>query len=156
MVKSCILMLAVYAATASSSAAADDELFFDGFQLALPAINEIVTDGPESDAVEFFNRSFATADLSGWYFTDSQATVRYTFTAGTLLPGRAFLVVNALPFGLSTSDAVILRTPQDVLFQSFSWSSHPVQGGSYSRCPDGVGSFLSVAPTTLGAENACP
>jgi hypothetical protein len=153
-----VVTLLVVVALSANVARADDQIFFDGFGPYFFTINEIVTDAPSGDAVEFFNPTYGPADLSGWYITDSQMTTRYTFPAGTQLPGRAYQVVSGpqLPFGLASADSVVLYTPEGMLLESYSWSSHPLSTGSYSRCPNGMGTFKSVAPSSLGAENSCP
>jgi hypothetical protein len=143
---------------AANVARADDQIFFDGFEPYYFTLNEIVSDSPNGDAVEFFNPTYGTVDLTGWYFTDSQLTTRFTFPAGALLPARAYYIVTGaqLPFGLGSSDSVVLYAPSGVPFESYSWTSHPLPTGSYSRCPNGTGPFGSVAPSTVGTENSCP
>src|SRR4051812_20320228 len=99
-------------------------------------INEIISDSLDGDAVEFYNPTFGTADMTGWSFTDSDPTHRFTFPAGSKISGRSYFSATNLPFGLGSSDAVVLYTPDPIAADSFSWSQHPLANGSYSCCPD--------------------
>lgn len=51
------------------------------------------TFNPE-DWVEFYNNSDVAADMSGWYFTDSDETHRFTFDEGTLLEPDSYLILT--------------------------------------------------------------
>ncbi|MFJ9952431.1 lamin tail domain-containing protein [Kitasatospora sp. NPDC091207] len=117
-------------------------------------INEVVTTGSVDDSIELHNKGSATVDVSGWILKDDDNGSRYTIAAGTTLaPGafRAFDVHAA--FGLGSSDRARLFLPNgSTLVDSFGWSAHSAP--SWSRCPDGTGSFGKAA-VTLGAPNAC-
>ncbi|MFJ3772222.1 lamin tail domain-containing protein [Streptomyces sp. NPDC090075] len=137
--------LAVGALTASPAhAAAADDI----------RINEVVTTGSVNDSVELYNKGTATVDLSGWILKDDNNSSKYAIASGTTLaPGGfvAFDVHNA--FGLGSSDqARLYLADGTTLVDSFSWTSH--SDPSWSRCPDGTGSFGSAA-LTLGAANDC-
>ncbi|MET9085717.1 lamin tail domain-containing protein [Streptomyces sp. NPDC004237] len=137
--------LAVGALTASPAhAAAADDI----------RINEVVTTGSVNDSVELYNKGTATVDLSGWILKDDNNSSKYAIASGTTLaPGGfvAFDVHNA--FGLGSSDqARLYLADGTTLVDSFSWTSHSAP--SWSRCPDGTGSFGSAA-LTLGAANDC-
>ncbi|MEV0533988.1 lamin tail domain-containing protein [Kitasatospora sp. NPDC050463] len=117
-------------------------------------INEVVTTGDVDDSIELYNRGTATVDLSGWILKDNDNGSKYAIAAGTTLaPGgfRAFDVHAA--FGLGSADKARLYLPNgSTLVDSFGWSEHSAP--SWSRCPDGSGSFGKAA-LTLGAANAC-
>ena len=148
--------LAALTVAATSFVDPDDQIFFDQYEGYYFIINEIISDSPNGDAVEFYNPTFGPADLTGWSFSDSTPAHRFTFPAGSKIPGHSFYSATNLSFGLGSSDAVILYTPEGPPLDSYSWSQHPLPNGSYSRCPDGLGPFLSVAPSSLGAANVCP
>src|SRR5262249_49761999 len=117
-------------------------------------INEVVTTGSVNDSVELYNKGTTTVDLSGWVIKDDDNGSTYAIASGTsLAPGayRAFDVHNA--FGLGSSDKARLYLPGgSTLVDSFTWSSH--SSPSWSRCPDGTGTFGQAA-LTLGAANSC-
>ncbi|QRP43165.1 lamin tail domain-containing protein [Amycolatopsis sp. FDAARGOS 1241] len=137
------LVLGALAAPSASAEPADDV-----------RINEVVTTGDVNDSIELFNKSTATVDVSGWILKDDQNSSKYKIASGTTLaPGgfRAFDVHSA--FGLGSDDqARLYFADGTTLVDSFSWSQH--SNPSWSRCPDGTGSFHQAA-LTLGAANAC-
>lgn len=137
--------LAVAALTASPAhAAAADDI----------RINEVVTTGSVNDSVELYNKGTAAVDLSGWILKDDNNSSKYAIASGTTLAAGGFVafdVHNA--FGLGSSDqARLYLADGTTLVDSFSWTSH--SDPSWSRCPDGTGSFGSAA-LTLGAANDC-
>ncbi len=147
--------LAAMTVASTTIATPTDQIFFDQYEGYYFVINEIITDSPNGDAVEFYNPTFGSADMTGWSFTDSDPTHRYTFPAGSRISGHAYVGVSGFSFGLGSSDAVVLYTPDMIAIDSFSWTQQPVVNGSYSRCPDGFGAFVSVGPSSLGAVNIC-
>ncbi|MFI5591728.1 lamin tail domain-containing protein [Amycolatopsis sp. NPDC051758] len=113
-------------------------------------INEVVTTG--NDSVELYNTGSAAVDVSGWVLKDDKDSSKFKIPAGTTLAAgafRAFDVHNA--FGLGDDDEARLFRG-DTLVDSFSWSKQ--SDPSWSRCPDGTGSFAKAA-VTLGAANSC-
>ncbi|MFE0702043.1 lamin tail domain-containing protein [Streptomyces sp. NPDC058872] len=117
-------------------------------------INEVVTTGQVNDSIELFNKGTAAVDISGWILKDEKNGSKFTVPAGTTLAAgavRAFDVSGS--FGLGSNDKARLYLPGGgTLVDSFAWSSHSAP--SWSRCPDGTGSF-GQAPLTLGALNDC-
>ncbi|GAA3437884.1 lamin tail domain-containing protein [Kutzneria kofuensis] len=117
-------------------------------------VNEVVTTGNVNDSIELYNTGAAAVDISGWILKDDKDSSKYKIASGTTLAAgaaRAFDVHNA--FGLGDNDKARLYRPDgSTLVDSFSWSkpSDP----SWSRCPDGTGSF-GTAAVTLGAPNSC-
>lgn len=117
-------------------------------------INEVVTTGAVEDSVELYNKGTATIDVSGWILKDDKDSSKYKIASGTTLaPGafRAFDVHGA--FGLGSADkARLYLADGTTLVDGFTWSEHSAP--SWSRCPDGTGSFKAAAQT-LGAPDSC-
>ncbi|GAB7106634.1 lamin tail domain-containing protein [Streptomyces phaeofaciens JCM 4814] len=117
-------------------------------------INEVVTTGDVDDSIELYNKGAATIDVSGWILKDDKDDSTYKIPSGaTMAPGafRAFDVHGA--FGLGSGDkARLYLADGKTLVDSFTWSKH--SDPSWSRCPDGTGSFKAAA-LTLGAPNNC-
>ncbi|WSV43876.1 lamin tail domain-containing protein [Streptomyces sp. NBC_01077] len=138
-----LLAAATLAAPAAHAAPVDDI-----------RINEVVTTGSVDDSIELFNKGAAAVDISGWVLKDDDSSHTFTVPAGaTLAPGTARAFDVAAAFGLGSSDKARLYLPGgSTLVDSFSWSAHSAP--SWSRCPDGTGSFGKAA-LTLGAPNDC-
>ncbi|WP_342372482.1 lamin tail domain-containing protein [Propioniciclava soli] len=133
-------------------------------------LNEV--DSGPLDGVEFFNTGTQPLDIGGYVLTDNapnDATHRYAFPSGTLVPARGYLVVDGgtFTFGLGGADSVHLFAPGETAFdpasalQSFSWTAHPAIGGDeavagFSRCPNVTGEEWVVTYTTSGGFNDCP
>jgi len=149
------LLLAI-AALSPALARAADEIFIDGFQETF--INEIVNDSVEGDAVEFFNKTIAAVDFSGWYFTDDDPQHVYTFPSGSVLTAGAYIVIQGvdLPFGLGSADSVYLYSSDSSLHDRYVWQNSATSPGSHSRCPNGTGAFTIAAASSLGSTNVCP
>ncbi|MFF9428320.1 lamin tail domain-containing protein [Streptomyces sp. NPDC014746] len=117
-------------------------------------INEVVTTGSVGDSIELFNKGAAAVDISGWVLKDDNNSSKFTVPSGTTLgagAARAFDV--SASFGLGSGDKARLYLPGgSTLVDSFAWTSHSAP--SWSRCPDGTGSF-GPAALTLGAPNSC-
>ena len=99
-------------------------------------ISEIMTanrsiaypDGSTPDWVELFNGSAQDVDLSGYGFSGSAASVRYTFPQGTVVPAGGYLVLpcdgndgkgaNMAHLGLSAEggETVLLTRPDGTLY----------------------------------------
>ena len=99
-------------------------------------ISEIMTanrsivypDGSTPDWVELFNNSAQDVDLSGYGFSGTAASVRYTFPQGTVVPAGGYLVLpcdgndgkgaNAAHLGLSAEggETVLLTRPDGTLY----------------------------------------
>ncbi|MGW3148243.1 lamin tail domain-containing protein [Streptomyces sp. NPDC001177] len=117
-------------------------------------INEVVTTGNVNDSVELYNKGTTTVDVSGWVLRDNNNSSKYKIASGTTLAAGAFRAFDVHgSFGLGSSDAARLYLPDGTtLVDSFGWSSH--SDPSWSRCPDGTGSFGEAA-LTLGGPNDC-
>ncbi|PPK68842.1 lamin tail domain-containing protein [Actinokineospora auranticolor] len=137
------LMLGAFAAVPAQAAPADDI-----------RINEVVTTGTVNDSIELYNKGTSAVDISGWVLKDDNNSSNYTIAAGTTLnPGaaRAFDVHGKFGLG-SDDDARLYLANGTTLVDSFGWTSHSAP--SWSRCPNGTGSFTDAA-ITLGAPNDC-
>jgi hypothetical protein len=130
-------------------------------------INEIVSNPVvgQTDALELFNDSTTTVDLTGWSLTDAQSNYRkYSFPAGTTMAPGQYLTLNAqqLGFGFSggnSDDAWLVRsdgTGQPVQFGDQVSFGASVVGESWGRFPNATGRLGTLTAPTLGAENANP
>ena len=138
--------------------AAQNAVFYDGFEPVPLKINEIEADDELGglDWVEFRNPTTSPVDLTGWYFTDNDPTHVETFAPGTVVPAGGFLVIEPASFGLgSFGDDVALFTPRQQLADFYSWNAPAPAASTYGRCPDGTGAFGVRSPPTRGSAN-CP
>jgi hypothetical protein len=121
-------------------------------------INEVASTGNDPDWIEFYNAGDATADLTGWYFTDNDpmaAGHTFTFVANTMLAPGGYLVMEkdaagSFTFGLGDPDAVHLYDAQGVSIDDTNWLT-PVN--SWARLPNGTGNFVNDVSPTKGAAN---
>lgn len=139
------------------------------------AINEVLSNPPADgkDAIELYNPTGESIDVSGWYLSDSSDNpLKYQIPDGTVIGPGDFWVVDETEFngedagdngfGLSGSlgDDVWLVVADgasgvsafvdDVRFGA------AVQGESFGRVPDGSGRLAPMTAVTLGALNAAP
>ena len=78
--------------------------------LEIPAvqINEVLThtDPPFKDAVELFNPTAESVDLSNWYLTDDKLEPRkYQMPANTIIPASGYLVFDEDDFNATPGSA---------------------------------------------------
>jgi hypothetical protein len=118
-------------------------------------INEVVTSGDVNDSVELYDTGTAAVDISGWIIKDDKDSSDFTIAAGTTLAARSFRAFDVHDaFGLGSADSARLYLPDgSTLVDSFSWTQH--SDPSWSRCPDGTGSFAEAGASTLGGPNSC-
>ncbi|GAA2048224.1 hypothetical protein GCM10009820_02950 [Leifsonia soli] len=154
------------------------------FAPALPAwksihINEVSSDNtatPVGDAIELANTGSVDVDITGWLQTDSSAATAATTFSASLADGSPTTVVPAHGFAYFSStkglgsggDSVKLYLPDGAggtagtLVDSVDYTAgeagtdegNGFGAGAYARCPDGTGSFASVATKSFGASNA--
>jgi chitodextrinase len=142
-------------------------------------INEVSSDNgatPVGDAVELYNSGAADVSIAGWLQIDSGAASAATAFSAKLPDGTATTVVPAHGYvyfgstkGLgSGGDSVKLYLPDGAngtagtLVDSVDYTagtagtdeSNNFGAVSFARCPDGTGSFASVATKSFGASNA--
>ncbi|WP_127473348.1 lamin tail domain-containing protein [Microbacterium sulfonylureivorans] len=126
-------------------------------------INEVESNGDDTDWVEVYNVGSAPVDLSGARFRDNDATREpWTLPAGSVVAPGGFLVIDqasgsnpvGFDFGLGNADEVHLYLPDGVTeIATYGWSIHSAV--SYGRCPDGTGDFATTTVSTKGAANDC-
>lgn len=121
-------------------------------------INEVESNGDDTDWVEIYNNGTTTVDISGWYILDNDPVGHAAETTplpeGTSLsPGEYFVFDQNtnFTFGLGKEDSVTLYNKDGVVIASYSWNGHAE--GTYSRVPDGTGEFVDQA-ATKGSTNA--
>lgn len=138
-------------------------------------INEVLThtDLPSVDAIELYNASDETVDLSGWFLSDSLSNpTKYELPVLTILPPGQYVVFDESDFNASLG-----AEPNDFALSSAHgetlslWSAdddgaqHIVDvanfgaaanGESFGRYPNGEGSLLPMKEVTLGVANSDP
>ncbi|MBF4575412.1 lamin tail domain-containing protein [Frondihabitans sp. VKM Ac-2883] len=126
------------------------------------SINEVESNGDDTDWVEVINTSDTALDLSGYGFVDSDAShAKYRLPAGSIVdPGDYFVIDQAtttepegFDFGLGAADSVSLYDRADALAATYSWTTHSLV--TYGRCPDGTGDFTTTTTSTKGDANNC-
>lgn len=144
---------------------------------AIPAvvISEILahTDPPQKDAVELYNPTDDTANLSGWYLTDDPAVPqKFQIPNGTMLPGGSRIFFDAddfnpapgSPTGFALSsigDTVYLFSATNGTLTGY---SHGVSFGasfngvSFGRVVNSAAdeNFALMKSVTLGLPNSAP
>jgi hypothetical protein len=78
--------------------------------LANVVINELLshTDPPLEDAVEFYNPSDTTVDISGWYLSNTSRDLRrFVVPPGTTIPARGYKVIYEGQFGTNGSAGMV-------------------------------------------------
>lgn len=137
-------------------------------------VNEILAHSnlPDTDSIEFYNRTGAPIDVSGWYVSDSGNELKkYQIPAGTNIAAGGFLVIdesdfnnatntnNPFPFGLSSSsgdDVYLMEADSSGNLLTFvdrvdfgaSKSSE-----SFGRWPDATGDLYPMLISTFGMFN---
>lgn len=138
-------------------------------------INEILThtDLPLVDAVELFNPTAQSVDISGWFLSDDGTTpIKYRIPNGTLIPAGGYVVFtetnfNPTPATLfnfslnSAGDAIYLTSGDGTNLLSYSHGvdfGAAANGVSFGRYVNSVGEeqFPAQLATTLGAPNSGP
>lgn len=131
-------------------------------------INELVAsndngmtdqDGEFDDWIELFNTSSDDVNLSGYLLSDNfQKLDKYEFPEGTIIAGNDYLIIWAdddeeqdglhTSFKLSSSsgEAVYLSNPDQAIIDEVIFDALD-PNISYSRKPNGTGSFVKTEPT---------
>ena len=134
-------------------------------------INEILahTDLPLEDAVELFNPTDTSVDISGWYLSDDvQVPAKYRFPNNTVIPAGGYHVsyqiqfdaLNSLiPFAFSSvhGEEVWLltghpQTGQPHLFVDDLDFPSSENGVSFGRIPNGTGSLTAMQELSFGTD----
>lgn len=126
-------------------------------------INEVESNGDDTDWVELFNVSSAAVDISGFRFRDNDdARAPWVAPAGSIIPSKSFFVIDGVSaanpsgftFGLGKADSARLFAADGVTsVASYSWTDHAAV--TYGRCPDGTGDMTTTTVSTKGAPNNC-
>lgn len=122
--------------------------------------------GDSSDWIELLNLGPDTADLTGYTLSDdSEDPEKWAFPAGTTIPAGGYLLVwcddrnvalddlhSNFRLGAGGEDAVLYDTSHSAVVDS---TTYPALGSdeSWSRFPNGTGSFAHTIVTTPLAEN---
>lgn len=117
------------------------------------------------DWIELFNLSTSAKDISGYYLSDSKnENSKWRFPQGTSIPGKGYLVIWAdkdttqsglhANFKLSSlGDEVVLSKSDLTIIDKISFPAQSLEL-SYSRTPNGTGSFNWQKPTYKKSNNS--
>lgn len=111
--------------------------------------------------VELLNVSNQTVDISGWYLDDSGGITYLTIpTQPPLTPGSCAVVEGSINLNTASSDTIRLFDdsvpPPSLsphLIDSYTYAQFTTPGNSYTRIPDGTGSFVFL-PNSFGYTNS--
>ncbi|WP_062519512.1 lamin tail domain-containing protein [Demequina silvatica] len=125
------------------------------------AINEVESNGDDTDWVEVMNLTDADIDISGWGIKDNDDTRTDVVPAGSVVPAGGLLVIDqqsatyaeGFTFGLGNGDMFRLYDLSGTLVAKTTWDAHALV--SWSRCPDGTGDWIDAPFSTKGAPNSC-
>lgn len=120
-------------------------------------INEIFANPADeaNEFIELYNNTDGEIDLANWKISDKVKT--YTIT-NLKIGGKSFLVLkkSITDLQLNNSDEEIkLKNASDSDVDSFSFST-TIADKSWSRYPDGSGSFVNDTNSTEGSANSAP
>ena len=159
--------------SAAAESAAPETGAAEAAELAV-VVNEVESNGDDTDWVEFGNPSGQAVDLTGYIFTDNEPTKAghtYVLPEGSVVPSNGFFVLDqaqgstpGFDFGLGKDDSVNLYAPpaegesvEDAIAKNpvltYSWTSHAAI--TYGRCPDFTGEMIDTFASTKGAANQC-
>lgn len=110
----------------------------------------------DDEWIEIYNTNAFSVDMSGWQLDDiAGGTTPFTLPYGTTIAANGFLIFYASEtnIGLNNSgDDVRLLYPDDSVADSTSYTDSN-DDESYSRNPDGAGSFTNACAPTPNATN---
>jgi hypothetical protein len=132
----------------------------------LPVNKTIASDqnGEFDDWIELYNISSLSIDISGYFLSDDKDNFsKWKFPEGTSIPGSGYLIVwadqDTSQTGLHTNfklsskgEEVRLYSPDGILRDKVSFPEQSLEL-SYSRNPDGTGSFIWQTPTFNRSNN---
>lgn len=132
-------------------------------------INEVVSDGAESDWVELANPTGKDVALDGWTAVDDDKThTPITIPAGTTIPAGGYYVFDtekghtpdgSKGFGLGNGDEVEIKDATGHTVDLFKYTEHAKLNDvntSWGRLPDMYGEFAVTGEPTRGEANAAP
>lgn len=153
-------MLAALAVSASGIAIAATPSLALGAEPGV-VVNEIWYDGSPADAIELYNASAASVDVSGWKVQDADRDPLKTGeipTGTTIAPGGYLVLAKdatplGFPFGLGKGDEAVLLDAAGAVVDNYEYvATAPLS--DWSRCADG-GEWAHATEVTLGAANNC-
>jgi hypothetical protein len=126
----------------------------------MPVNTNTVADqnGEFDDWIELYNRSSVPVDLSGFYLTDNKNNhKKWKMPSGTLISGNKFLIIwadgDTLQNGLHTNfklssagEKLLFLNSDQLIIDEVKYPAQSLQL-SFSRNPDGTGSFIWQTPT---------
>jgi len=124
-------------------------------------INEVESNGDDTDWVEVMNVGAEAFDISGYVFKDDKDDHSYALPEGSVVAAAGVFVIDQLTtasagfdFGLGNPDTVRLFDPSGTtLLLSETFSSHAAV--TWARCPNGTGNFVDSTSSTKGELNDC-
>ena len=150
-----------FAATASPTKGAANDCATPGATADL-VVNEVESNGDDTDWVELTTTGSGPVDISGFTFRDDDdARTPYTLPAGSVVEPGGFFVIDQVSgsnpvgfdFGLGNADSVRLYDTTGTLVADHSWTVHSLV--THGRCPDGTGDMTTTTVSTKGAPNDC-
>lgn len=132
----------------------------------LMAINNTIIadqDGEYDDWIELFNLKPEAVDLTGFYLSDSKSNrAKWQFPYGTSISGNGYLIIWAdkdttqtglhTNFKLSSAGENLILSDHDLLTVDKVEYPPQILELSYSRYPNGIGSFIWANPTFNGTN----
>jgi hypothetical protein len=132
----------------------------------LPVNTSTVPDqnGEFDDWIELYNLSGSAKDISGYFLSDNKDHFsKWEFPSGTSIPGNGYLIIwadnDSAQVGLhanfklsSQGEEVLLSTPDGTLIDKVIYPGQTLEL-SFSRNPDGTGSFRWQIPTFNTSNN---
>jgi len=133
----------------------------------LPVNKSIVADqdGEYDDWIELYNLSSSVKDISGYFLSDNKDHFsKWEFPSGTSIPGNGYLIIwaddDSTQVGLhanfklsSQGEEVLLSKADGTLIDKVIYPGQTLEL-SFSRNPDGTGSFRWQTPTYNSTNNS--
>ncbi|HEY0215417.1 MAG TPA: lamin tail domain-containing protein [Cellulomonas sp.] len=124
-------------------------------------INEVESNGDDTDWIELMNTGSTPIDLSGYHVRDNDDSRADRIADGTVIQPGALLVLEGetattpdFTFGLGGADEARIFLPDgSTLVASYGWTTHATV--TYGRCPDGTGELTTTTVSTKGLPNDC-
>ncbi|MBA8988998.1 hypothetical protein FHW23_000230 [Curtobacterium pusillum] len=145
----------------ASAAVGDDDPSVGAAAADGLVVNEVESNGDDTDWVELKNTSAAAIDLSGYSFLDDDSSHdAYVLPGGSTIAAGGYFVIDQLSatapgfdFGLGGADTARVYDPAGDLVLRYSWTTHAAV--TFGRCPDGTGDLVDTTASTKGAANDC-
>ncbi|WP_084125297.1 lamin tail domain-containing protein [Demequina sp. NBRC 110054] len=125
------------------------------------AINEVESNGDDTDWVEVINLTGSPIDISGWSIKDNDDSRTDVVPDGTVVPAYGIVVIDqqsatypeGFDFGLGDGDTFRLYDLSGELAAKATWDAHA--SVTWGRCPDGTGDWTDTTVSTQGEPNDC-